>query len=435
MIFNVTSGGGSGQLKSAIIVTAPTGSTVTATSGSKTKTATEKNGTWTFQRLDLGSWVVRATKGGETATETVEVSDINVYRVTLAYVHIFGIKRDITNASPAWERTDEAVGMTATASVGTVAGHSDFDQTYPWNGITRETLSTGDVMVKIPRFWFRRYREGDVEHIQIADKEAAGFSLHPAFNHGGVEKKCVYVGAFKMSGGDYKSVANANFYTNRTRATYRNGARNKGIGWNIIDISTLSAIQMLVLVEFANNNVQQVIGMGNCNGGTGLKTGMCDNVGGLTGIPPGTNGKVYAVWRGIEEFWGGCYEFIDGIIWESGKYHICNDPDHYADAVNDSYKALSYNCAGYTSTADKYITKTGLDAGDNTHIILPSEMTNGSETTYQCDTITANSGIRMCVHGGNASSGNKAGLFFCRFTAANNTTAENHTSRLMYIPS
>ena len=52
-----------------------------------------------------------------------------------AYVKIYGISRDITASSPVWARTDDAVGKTATASVGTIAGHSDFDNCYPWSGI------------------------------------------------------------------------------------------------------------------------------------------------------------------------------------------------------------------------------------------------------------------------------------------------------------
>lgn len=426
--------GGGGQLKAAIIVTAPTGSVVTISSGSKTKTATEKNGTWTFQRLEFGSWVVTATKGGETATETIEVSDINVYRVTLAYVHIFGIKRDITKASPAWERTDEAVGLTATASVGTVAGHSDFDAAYPWNGITRETLSTGDVMVKIPKFWYRRYREGDVEHIQIADKEAAGFSLHPAFNHGGVEKECVYVGAYKTSSGA-KSVSGVAPEGNKTRASMRNGAKGKGTGWGLIDISTVSAIQMLILVEFANNNVQSVIGSGRCDrNSSAANTGTCDSVGGLTGRPAGTDGKVDVVWRGIEGFWGNIREWTDGINVSGGSYYVCNNPADYADGTTTNYTVLSYK--GSTSWNNAYITRNGLDTGDNPHVILPADAGgSGSGTTYECDTCYGGTGWRVFARGGHYSSADGAGLFSIQFTAAASDSAANYGSRLMYIPS
>ena len=48
----ITLGGGGGN---ELIVTAPTGSTVTATKGSVTKTATEKSGTWTFKGLEAGN--------------------------------------------------------------------------------------------------------------------------------------------------------------------------------------------------------------------------------------------------------------------------------------------------------------------------------------------------------------------------------------------
>ena len=64
-------GGGGGN---ELIVTAPTGSTVTATKGSITKTATEKNGTWTFKGLEAGDWTVTAAKGSDSASSVVTVS-------------------------------------------------------------------------------------------------------------------------------------------------------------------------------------------------------------------------------------------------------------------------------------------------------------------------------------------------------------------------
>ena len=67
----ITLGGGGGN---ELIVTAPTGSTVTATKGSVTKTATEKSGTWTFKGLEAGNWTVTAVKGSESASSVVTVS-------------------------------------------------------------------------------------------------------------------------------------------------------------------------------------------------------------------------------------------------------------------------------------------------------------------------------------------------------------------------
>ena len=67
----ITLGGGGGN---ELIVTAPTGSTVTATKGSITKRATEKSGTWTFKGLEAGDWTVTAVKGSDSTSSVVTVS-------------------------------------------------------------------------------------------------------------------------------------------------------------------------------------------------------------------------------------------------------------------------------------------------------------------------------------------------------------------------
>lgn len=83
-IFIHKAGGGS-LTKSIIIVTAPTGSTVTCTKGTTVKTATEKDGEWWFKNLDTGTWTLKATLSGQTATQTVSITQFGVYRVSLVY--------------------------------------------------------------------------------------------------------------------------------------------------------------------------------------------------------------------------------------------------------------------------------------------------------------------------------------------------------------
>ena len=85
MIGRVNTGGGGSPNKSTIIVTAPTGSTVTCKMGSTTKTATEKNGVWTFGGLDLGTWTITSTKGGDSATQDVVITRLTVEYVTIVY--------------------------------------------------------------------------------------------------------------------------------------------------------------------------------------------------------------------------------------------------------------------------------------------------------------------------------------------------------------
>ena len=417
-----------------IDVTYPPEATCTCSLGETTYTATGSSGTYQFQVHKVGTWTVKATSGEESVSEQVVItSDGQSEEVELSFVKIFGISRDKSASSPAWARTDMAVGMTATASVGTSAGQSDFDDFMPWAGMERETLSTGDVMVKIPKFYYRRYREGNVEHIQITDKATEGFSVHPLFNHAGQECDYAYVGAYKTSSNN-KSVSGASPQVSQTRATFRTNAKNKGTGWSLIDIAAVSAIQMLMLVEFANNNVQSVIGRGYCDGNSGsLKTGSCDSISNLTGRPSGTDGKTGVVYRGIEDFWGNVWEWVDGVNWNGGTYYVCNDPSKYADDTASNYTQLSFT--GATNWSLSYISEEGLDSGANPHVMLPAAAGSGSESTYYCDACWGSTGWRVCPRGGVWGYGSVCGLFAASLYYASSDSYASIGSRLLYIPS
>ena len=412
----------------------PEGATVTCSCGGTVYTAPTTTGSYQFKVHAIGTWTIKAVDGDESESTTVTItSDGQSASVELSFVKIYGISRDITSTSPAWARTDLAVDMTASASVGTTAGASDFDNAMPWAGMTRETLTTGDVMVKIPKFYFQRYREGNVEYIKIADKKKTGFTLHPLFNHSGVESEYAYVGAYKTSSNN-KSVTGASPTVSATRATFRTNAKSKGDGWSIIDIAAISAIQMLALVEFATNNAQAVIGRGYCGGNSAsLKSGSCDSVPNLTGRPSGTDGNTGVIYRGIEDFWGNIWEWVDGVNFNGGTYYVCNDISKYADDTATDYEQLSFT--GATNWSSSYITEEGLDDGDNAHVMLPSAAGSGSETTYQCDACWSSTGWRVFRHGGAWTAGSACGLFAARLSHGSSSTDSSVGSRLLYIPS
>lgn len=436
LVFNMVGGGGGSAELPAIYATYPEGSVCTCSKDGKTYTAKDTSGYWLFAGLEVGTWTLTISDPSGTyegSSATVIITDANeIVNTTLKFANIYGISRNITASSPVWTRTDEAVGFNATASVGTSAGSSSFDDCYPWSGIQRETLSTGDVMVKIPKFWFKRYRESNVEYIKIADKSATGFTLHPAFNHGGVECDYIYVAAYKTSSNN-KSVTGAALQVNQTRATMRTNAKNKGTGWSLIDISALSAIQMLMLVEFADNNVQSKIGRGYCDGNGGaLNTGSCNSVPNLTGRPAGTDGKVDVVWRGIEGFWGNVWEWVDGLNFNGGTYYVCNDISKYADNTATNYEQLSFTSA--TTWVSSYITEEGLDTGNNPHVIMPTAAGSGSESTYECDACWSSTGWRVFVHGGAWAYGSVCGLFAATLNSDSSSAYTSIGSRLLYIP-
>ena len=68
-----------------VIVTAPTGSTMTCSKGSTTLTADEVNGTWTFVLPDYGTWVLHAEKGAESRDKSVVVNSVSLYQISIKY--------------------------------------------------------------------------------------------------------------------------------------------------------------------------------------------------------------------------------------------------------------------------------------------------------------------------------------------------------------
>lgn len=431
--------GGGGGFTPQIIVTAPTGSTVTCTKGGTTLTATEDSGTWTFNVTSYGTWTILATRSGKSESGTVTVDEVKQYSITILFDGIYGISKTYTDSGTSWTRTDDAVGLSATAGIGTSGYSSDFDSFYPWSEMKRETLSTGDVMVKIPVFWFKRERDGSTETIQIASSAVDGFSVHPLFTTDGSTKAYdyVYVSAYRTVSGYYSKSGYAPL-GNATRATFRSNSVAKGTGWQQFDIASWSAIQMLYLVEFADNNSQAKLGMGWCdsnNTGT-TNTGGCDamyNAGVYSGRPSGTDGQTQVMYRSIEDPFGNQWCWVDGINWNYGTYYVCFNPSNYADDTSTNYTQLSYT--GSTSWSGSYITEEGLDT-NNPAIMTPSAVSGGSSSTYLCDVVYTVTDWRVCRCGGHWSIGSGAGLFTFNMNdqSSSNYERADKGGRLVYRP-
>lgn len=430
--------GGGSSFAAVIQVTYNSGAVCTCTNGSTTLTAPDTSGSVNFKVKRAGAWTVSVSKDGQTSTVTVNVTeDGSVIKVSRTSYKVFGISCDITNSSPAWARTDDAVGLSATASKGTIAGSSDFDAYSPWGNIERVTLSTGDVMVKIPKFWYRRYRSGNIEYIKISGSAAEGFALHPAFNHGNSPKDYIDIAAYYANKNmvSKSGVSESNLQSGGSADDNWSKATAKGTGWHIMDLSALSAIQMLILVEFANNNVQAVIGRGNVDTYTIPSTGACDSVPGLTGIPAGTDGQTSVIWRGIENLWGGYPQLINGLFLTSYAFHVCNNPSQYnSSSMYNIYNTLSYK---YPSTMDKaYITQVGFDS-KYPWVMLPTNAgSSGSGTTFMCDTTEyeTSTGTTYPVFSPGTKPGDATGLFgFSNFYSAGTSSSTLHL-RTMHIP-
>ena len=414
-----------------IQVTCPKNSQVTCSLGSETYKQVVTDNSVTFSVHKAGTWLIKATNSENTAKTQVNIThDKQKEFVELDYVHVFGIKRKIGSESPLWKRIDDSENFTAKASVGTVAGHSDFDGYFPWKGMHRVTLDTGDVMVEIPKFYFRRYAQNGYEYIQIAEKAKEGFTVHPLFKYSGKEHDKVYLAAYESSNNGESSKSGYKVTTWETRPDLRKRAKSKGNGWGLMDIAALSAVQMLYLVEFASNDSQKMVGRGLTDDNHDIcDTGAADGVLNLTGISGGGNGKVSVVYRGIENLWGNTYQWLDGVNLNGRKIYTCTNPNDYADATSSNYSLLNYEFP-----ASGYINEEGIDA-NSSYVILPCK-SGASETTGYCDEFVhydKHDWSCLCTSGW-YSQGSGVGLF----SVYDKFREEDHetwlSSRLLYRP-
>ena len=290
-------------------------------------------------------------------------------------------------------------------------------------------------MVRIPKFWYRRYRSGNIEYIKISGSAATDFTLHPAFNHGNSPKDYIDIAAYCANNNmaSKSGVSDSNLYSGGSIDDLWSKATQKGSGWHIMDLSALSAIQMLILVEFANNDVQSVIGRGNADTYTVPSTGACDSVPGLTGIPAGTDGQTSVVWRGIENLWGGYPQLINGAGLNQLTFYICNDPSKYGSSIYTNYNTLSYSHPTIYSSSKVYITEVGFDSA-YPWVMLPAASGNGSGTTFMCDTTYYESGTTYPVFSPGSKPGDATGLFgFSNFYSSGTSSSTIHL-RTIHIP-
>lgn len=189
---------------------------------------------------------------------------------------IYGVKRSLTTTSSAWERTDSAVGKVANATHDGTAVTNDFDSIYPWSDIITYNYDTtnqvitaylgdpnfkfdgtnGEVLTRIPEFYYRRFRDDDYEYIQISKYAIEGFEKSPAFSVGRYDSS--------YDGTKLHSISGEVPEVNRNITSFRTLSKALGTGFGQLDYHYF-LLQMLYLVEYADFNSQSKLGNGITN--------------------------------------------------------------------------------------------------------------------------------------------------------------------------
>ena len=375
---------------------------------------------------------------------------------------VYGIYWDKVN--DVITRTGGAVGLT----------QPDFNNIAPWSTMKRCTVndlgvvtsyygdpnyiedgSIGQVMVEMQKFYYRGFNVLNGYQWEVSKSAKDGFKVHPAFLKGAIELDRIFVSAYE--GSIYDTSAAAYLLNDEQVADFTAGtgdvlssisgakpcsgetqnltignsrilAENRGDGWQQLDFGIVTALQLLLSIEYASFDSQAVIGQGVVNkaSGTGNEaeiTGATSFLGNESGREAGTDGLTSISYRGVENFWGNIYQWVDGINISNHVPFLATD-GYQSDKFTDNYESIGASISLTSGYISDVILNQNLDFG-----FLGSE-TKGGSTVKIPDQQFQSTGSRVARFSGDWSTGAIAGFAFWRLDNSSANRIRSISARL-----
>ena len=338
----------------------------------------------------------------------------------------YGVKFDGTNSVGV--RTYDAANLNWAPSTSTVRGQDGFKDILPfktkevirqYNSTSgaRETLAysdssnwdtlvkakTGDRMIEFTASYYRRTSEN--EYI-VSPQMQSGFSINPMFWHNGKMYNHCAISKYPIGTG-YVSQTGVAPIVSTTLNTFRTNLRAKGL--YVLDYPSYCGAAMLMLVKYANMDLQATVGSGWNSGSTTHTTGSADGVLGVDGSATAKTANEAVLTMGIESFYGDMWKFMDGLYTYNYNVYVKDVMSMTADPASTSdlstYTKLATSVvAGANNSAIKTL------AYDTTYdyMIFPTSV--GSPTPSN-DCCWSAAGLDTVCLGGDAWGGGSDGLF------------------------
>lgn len=444
-----------------------------------------------------------ATVGDINALQA-EITDIQSY-IGYTDADIYGVEVDFKNKR--FTRLAGAVGKTPgdafdgvkafggrrrcnVTDAGKVVAYYG-DAGYSETGVLTSAITKGDntyavgtkvqVMVEQPKFYYKvvpleleKIQGGKGFHMRkaryyVSDTMKAGFKLHPAFIKDGKEKNFIYLSAYE--GCTYDSTNNK-YRTNdaqdvnwtndllasiagakptsglsqpgATRNGFRTIAAKRGSVWSQQTIQSVSATQILFLIEYASFNIQEKLGAGvttkTDDGVTSMTeiTGATTTLGNKSGQVINTNGYSVVSYRGEENPFGNLWKWVDGINTNNGSTFAEGDTGtiYVADhGFKDNTGDAPYTEIGFSSVylGWSYISAFGYSE-DADWLFYPTEgKGNSSLPVGDCGQVV-NPGWRVAILGTSWTHGSDSGLFSLYVYVDSGIRGRTIGGRLLYVP-
>lgn len=245
-----------------------------------------------------------------------------------------------------------------------------------------------DVVVEVPRFYFKIEDIGDYRYYYACNQPEEGFEISPrhapyASNPQGHDK--IYIGAYLSSlhtvnGASLPYSISGQIPGSLPILNWRNSLQYRSSSYYQVDYATYCTLMILMIIETASFDTQTAIGRGGYTpdriSGT---TDVLKYHSGETDNPVSASYGTPMKYRNIEHLWGGGNWLVDGIrssTWSStyGRTYFWWDPTR--ENAEDYYYLFSNSSIGFIREMGGALMTKG--------ILFPT-LAGGNASTYYCD--------------------------------------------------
>ena len=247
------------------------------------------------------------------------------------------------------------------------------------------------------------------------------------------ERECL-IGVFEAYNTDGKLTSRPNTTStgNQTIETFFNQAQTNGSNWGLIDYRAHKTIANLFCAKYGNTNISTDNSSIPCSGGTR----SWDSSIGATVSLGNRDGKSSksSNFLGLEDCYYGKYEFVQGIniinrqwIVYDGGLKVNTDLSGLTSAGYTNVRQIVASSSSNTAASSSgWIT--GIAHGEYADI-MPTYVSDGSDTTYYADYYYQNTGNKILLRSGDSVNGSSCGVF-CSYAGGSSGSDSHIGSRL-----
>lgn len=279
-----------------------------------------------------------------------------------------------------------------------------------WNSLV--AAKTGDRMIEFPVFYYRR--PSKYEFI-VSPTYKDGFQPSPWHYRKGELKEVRRISKYNIDT-NYASQTGTTPRVSTNMNTFRTNLRAKG--WYMMDYDAWYSLSILMLVKYANMNLQSTVGLGWQSGSAVIANGNSDTVLGLDGSKTSISTNESVLTFGIENFYANEWKYLDGLYGYGGYLYkkdvedMTADPASASELTGGTYEKI--NTAVIASASSSAISDISYDT-THPHLMFPTAVGSPNPSGDAC---WSNTNFNCVVAGGSFDFALSDGLFtFSVFSA------------------